>query len=128
MLGKFLEQHRQTAVLIISGFILLGSGISFGIGFSQPFHPESDVKFSGETLSPGEELPAPTVGVDFPLNINTSTALELDELPGIGSSKAAAIVDYRNKNGLFQKKADLQNVSGIGPATYAKLESLIRVK
>ncbi|MDB5244619.1 MAG: competence ComEA helix-hairpin-helix repeat region domain protein [Parcubacteria group bacterium] len=59
------------------------------------------------------------------ININTASVTQLDTLPGIGPSKAAAIVSYRDQHGSFANKSDIQNVSGIGPATYAKLEGLI---
>ena len=44
------------------------------------------------------------------------------------ADKAEAIVAYRKQNGIFKAKEELQNVSGIGPQTFAKLESLITVK
>lgn len=62
------------------------------------------------------------------ININTASATSLDSLPGIGPSKAAAIVTYRTEHGPFAAKKDIQNVSGIGPATYVKLENLITVE
>ena len=48
----------------------------------------------------------------------------LDALPGIGVSKAAAIVADRDQNGPFSSCADLQRVTGIGPGTAAKIEPL----
>jgi len=61
------------------------------------------------------------------VNINTADAPLLDTLPGIGPAKATAIVDYRTKNGPFATIEDIQNVSGIGPATYANLKEQITV-
>ncbi|KPN72773.1 helix-hairpin-helix domain-containing protein, partial [Neisseria sp. 74A18] len=48
------------------------------------------------------------------VNINTATEEELKALPGIGPSKAAAIVAYRQHNGQFKSVDDLKNVKGIG--------------
>ncbi|KLT73201.1 topoisomerase [Neisseria arctica] len=48
------------------------------------------------------------------ININTANVNELAKLPGIGLSKAAAIVAYRNQNGLFKSLDELKNVKGIG--------------
>ena len=61
------------------------------------------------------------------ININTANAELLDTLPGIGPSKAQAIIDYRNLNGSFAAIEDIQNVSGIGPSTYANIKDLITV-
>ena len=55
-----------------------------------------------------------------PVDINTADAKTLEALDGIGASKAAAIVEYRSKNGPFKNVADLEKVPGIGEATVAK--------
>ncbi len=49
------------------------------------------------------------------VNLNTATAEELDEVPGIGPSRAAAIIAYRRQNGPFGSVRELEGVSGIGP-------------
>lgn len=55
------------------------------------------------------------------ININTASPAELEELPGIGASKAAAIYAYREKNGRFESCDALDAVEGIGPATVSTL-------
>ena len=60
------------------------------------------------------------------VNINTATIEELQTLPGIGPSKARAIVEYRNKKP-FSKSEELMNVPGIGQKTYDKLKDRITV-
>ena len=54
--------------------------------------------------------------------MNTADVYELDRLPGIGPTKAQAIVDYRTEHGPFQSTEQLLEVSGIGEAT---LEGLL---
>lgn len=61
------------------------------------------------------------------ININTADAALLDTLPGIGPAKAAAIIDYRTQHGPFVRTEDIQDVSGIGPSTYADIAPLITV-
>lgn len=61
------------------------------------------------------------------ININTADAALLDTLPGIGPSKAAAIIEYRTQHGPFARIEDIQDVSGIGPSTYADIAPLITV-
>lgn len=70
----------------------------------------------------------PTPSPDRPLNINTAVAEDLDLLPGIGPSKAAAIIDYREKYGDFKRKEDIQNVPGIGPAIFDQIEDMISIE
>ncbi|WP_442905598.1 ComEA family DNA-binding protein [Halomonas sp. BC04] len=52
-----------------------------------------------------------------PINVNTADAELLAELPGVGPSRAEAIIEERETNGLFESADDLTRVSGIGPAT-----------
>jgi competence protein ComEA len=61
------------------------------------------------------------------VNINTATVGELDGLPGIGPSKAAAIVAYRDVNGPFGSVSDLKNVKGIGDATLSNIAALCTI-
>jgi competence protein ComEA len=70
----------------------------------------------------------PTPSPERPLNINTALVDELDLLPGIGPSKASAIVAYREKHGDFKRKEDIQNVSGIGPAIFEQIKELITIE
>lgn len=62
------------------------------------------------------------------ININKATSDELQNLPGIGPSKAEAIIAYREDSGLFQTIDDLKLVTGIGDKTFEKLQDQIIVK
>ena len=62
------------------------------------------------------------------ININKATSEELQELPGIGPSKADAIVQKREELGSFQTIEDLKEVTGIGEKTFEKLRESITVK
>ncbi|MBC5826606.1 MAG: helix-hairpin-helix domain-containing protein [Candidatus Eremiobacteraeota bacterium] len=61
------------------------------------------------------------------LNVNEAGVLELASLPGVGPSLARRIVDYRAQNGPFQTVDDLQNVAGIGPSKFEKMQGYIRL-
>lgn len=61
------------------------------------------------------------------VNINSATVEELDSLPGVGPSTAAAIVEDRDANGPFSSPEDLMRVSGIGEKKFAKLRDHICV-
>lgn len=54
-----------------------------------------------------------------PININTASQSELETLPGIGETKAKAIISLRP----FQTISDIKKVSGIGEATFQKIKA-----
>ena len=60
-----------------------------------------------------------------PIDINMADAAALQTLPGIGETKAAAIIAHREANGPFATVDDLQNVKGIGEKTLEKLKEQI---
>jgi competence protein ComEA len=63
-----------------------------------------------------------------PVNINFASAEEIAlNVKGIGSSKAAAIVAYRDQNGPFAHVDELVNVKGIGLATIDKNREVLLV-
>ncbi len=62
------------------------------------------------------------------VNINTATASALEALPGIGPTYAKSIIDYRTKNGPFQRIEDLKDKKIIPAATFEKIKDLIDVR
>ncbi|MFS0875464.1 helix-hairpin-helix domain-containing protein [Solibacillus isronensis] len=62
------------------------------------------------------------------ININKALEAELTQLPGIGPSKAGAIIQHRSEHGNFQVIDDLKKVTGIGDKTFEQLKDLIDVK
>ncbi len=69
----------------------------------------------------GEEEPAQKV------NLNRAEAWLLQALPGIGETRAQAIIDYRQQNGQFDNINELIKVEGIGTVTYEKIKHLVTV-
>lgn len=60
-----------------------------------------------------------------PINVNTADVELLAELPGIGPSRAEAIIDEREANGAFTSADELERVSGIGPATVDRMRDQV---
>ncbi|MBQ4045056.1 MAG: helix-hairpin-helix domain-containing protein [Lachnospiraceae bacterium] len=94
-----------------SGYGSGQSGSDAGTGQAGTGQPGSGAEVSGQGL----------------VNINTADADLLMTLPGIGESKASAILTYREKNGAFSRIEDIMNVSGIKEGAFAKIEDLITV-
>jgi competence protein ComEA len=80
----------------------------------------------GEVVVPANSDPA-NVGPVFPIDLNTATASDLDALPGIGPSTAAAIVRQRETTGRFTSVDALLDVPGIGRSKLEAIRGLVRV-
>jgi len=61
------------------------------------------------------------------IDINKASAMGLQLLKGIGSTKADEIVKYRETNGSFKRKEDIMSVPGIGPATFEKIKDRLQI-
>jgi competence protein ComEA len=64
---------------------------------------------------------------EVPLNLNTATLEQLDELDGIGPATAQSILDYREEHGGFGSVEELGEVPGIGDVRLASLREQVRV-
>lgn len=60
-----------------------------------------------------------------PVDLNLADLATLAALPGLGPTRAHAIVAHRNQHGRFASLADVDRVSGIGPASLAQLASRV---
>ena len=69
----------------------------------------------------------PAAGGTGPLDLNSATLSQLDELPGVGPVLAQHILDWRTEHGRFDSVDQLRAVSGIGDRKYADLKSLVIV-
>lgn len=82
---------------------------------------EEEPRVEEQERSPTYEAP------EVLININTASQNELESLPRIGPVIAAEIIRYRQANGPFHRKEDIQEVKGIGPVTFEKISELITV-
>jgi len=65
---------------------------------------------------------------DGKVNINTASKSELMKLKGVGRELAEKIIEYREKNGPFQRPEDIRKISGIGKGLWEANRELITVK
>jgi len=95
---------------------------------------KSSSKSTTATESSGSKTVSPTGSSSGKLapgqtvNINTASAEQLDALPGIGPTKAQAIIDYRNEHGHFNSIEDIQNVKGIKEGEFSKIKDHISIR
>ena len=61
------------------------------------------------------------------VNLNTADVVALMTLPGIGESRAKAIISYREQHGAFAKIEDIMKISGIKQAAFSKIKDKITV-
>ena len=62
-----------------------------------------------------------------PVNLNTATALELQQVPGIGPSAADKILKMRRSYGQFKSVGDLRAIKGIAPKRLEKMRKYVTV-
>jgi len=92
------------------------------------------VNLASDVIS-GEQIYVPTIEEaseslssnvsDGKIHINRATKEELMTLPGIGESKADAILLYREQVGGFQKLEDIMNIPGIKQGVYDQIKEHI---
>ena len=85
-------------------------------------------KHNNGGTTPGFGSFAATSSDNGKVNLNTASESELQTLTGIGPSKAAAIIEYRDTNGPFKEIEQLKEISGIGDKTFEKLKEEISVR
>ena len=78
-------------------------------------------------MSAGVALAAPKAAPSGKINLNTATAQQLAELPGVGAKLAARIVEYRQKAGGFKSAQELMNVQGVGEKNFARIQPHLTV-
>ena len=128
MAGKFQK-------ISLYEWVVLGLTILFVVGTLWWFHstrPETgitlvEVTDDRQAAAPAEKPEAPGMLEGEVLDLNTATLSDLTRLPGIGQTKAQAILDWREAHGPFRAVEDLLSVDGIGEKTWETLRPYVRV-
>ena len=85
--------------------------------------PDSDLQTTDRNVR-SNSAPALDSGL---VNLNTADVAALMTLPGIGESRAKAIISYREQHGAFVKIEDIMKISGIKEAAFSKIKDKITV-
>ena len=85
--------------------------------------PDSDMQTTDRNVR-SNSAPALENGL---VNLNTADVAALMTLPGIGESRAKAILSYREQHGAFAQIEDIMKISGIKQAAFSKIKDKITV-
>jgi competence ComEA-like helix-hairpin-helix protein len=114
----------------------IGPGLLAALAPHLIFSGRSEPSFAPPSGQFARPAPPPLGGPTGPVsggpstlvNLNTASASELDALPGIGPSRAAAILQERGARGPFASVEELSRVPGLGPAAIARLRDRVVVR
>jgi competence protein ComEA len=114
--------RADTSELNLARPLLDGEQVRVGLG-ALPGQPDAGGALPGGVSGAGPGGP----DASPPLDLNTATFEQLQELPGVGPVLAQRILDWRTQQGQFTAVEELQEVSGIGEVRYGELRDLVRV-
>jgi comEA protein len=116
-----LNRFWTLITILLIAVIVIG-----GIVIWQKYSPSHPIEIS---LSPEPDSTGEVCQGESPqkIDINRAEAWLLEALPGIGPSKAQAIIDYRQQNGGFHTIIEITEVEGIGLSIYEQIKDLITV-
>jgi len=123
-------RRDRIAIAVIGLLIFAGWGIRFGM---RTGNKPADLRVIRNAVEPPAVLNASDTLrvsgglIEQGININTAGADELERLPLIGPSRAAAIVAYRTEHGPFRNTENIMQVTGIGPGIYEGIKQYITV-
>ena len=130
-----MEKIRKLMIPVLISIIALGSTISYlkkgdivierGTNSPQTIEIQEEIKNQNSNLAKynannGTEQQSK-------VNLNTANEEELQIAPGIGPSKAKAIIEYRNEYGNFESVDELIEIKGIGDKTLLKIRDYYTV-
>lgn len=125
-MNRVLASFTRNEKSLIS-FVLVLVGLGFGV--NQWVRSSTETTHlnivSGRPAAKSRAGASPQVTEAGRININTADAATLENLPGVGTSLAAAIVRQRETRSAFRSMADLDAVPGVGPSLMGKLADTV---
>ncbi|MGR3218606.1 MAG: ComEA family DNA-binding protein [Candidatus Anammoxibacter sp.] len=108
---------QREFVVVIFFLIVLITGI--GLKYSKDNH---------WNLVPAEVVATIQAKSNYRIDINKADRHELMLLPGIGKTRAKAIIEYRSKYGFFHSVDELLNINGVGKSTLNSVRNIVVIK
>ena len=129
-----LSRYEKVVLFATAGFVLFTGG--WFLSRNSTARPYEVTAAREETTQPpAQSAPAESQGEGRPdsllegevIDLNTADEYDLQRLPGIGESRARAILAYREEHGPFQSVDELDNVEGIGEGILSGLRDYVTV-
>lgn len=117
--------EKCVLLLTLAFLVFLGGYFLGGRNTGEPYTVSTQTRWTAEVGASTEQTQP---SGEATININTATALELQELPGIGAVRAEEIVADREANGPFRIPEDITRVPGIGQGTLEEIIDRITVE
>jgi len=127
------QGSRINDAVLAAGGLTVGAN-SYAINLAEKLRDGQKIVIPIKGIKAVDETGADQIQFDnyststFMLNLNTALQSELEKLPGIGPTKAAQIIDYREKKGPFTKIEDILKVPGIGDQIFEQIKTFIVVE
>ena len=77
--------------------------------------------------TPAEKKPAGKPPPSQPVDVNSASAADLQQLPGVGPATARAIIHHRSRNGPFRRVEELLIIRGISRSKLRRLRPHVRL-
>jgi competence protein ComEA len=138
-----ITRYEGVAVLTLAGLCLLGLAAKHYLPSGARPDPDAYAKvkarFEAQTAAlPGANRPAahPAGGSTTStavegkaprIDLNAATAVDLEQLPGLGPTLSRRVVEYRRTHGPFTAVDDIMRIRGIGEKTLARLKDQLNV-
>lgn len=119
--------NRVADALEAAGGALPGTDLTT-LNLARPLTDGEQILVGAPNPQPSSSAnPRQTPTTTGPIDLNTATIDQLDDLPGVGPVLAQRILDYRTEHGRFTTIDQLQEVSGVGTKKYEDLKPHVRI-
>lgn len=122
------EITKDTQIRLLSALVLLLFLFLLSTKLIEQIKADTFEEFAAFSTTYEEIEDEPnTVSDDEKIDINSNDIFELTKIPGIGTAKAQAIIEYRKENGDFDYLEEIKYVKGIGDKIFEGMKNYIYI-